>query len=439
MILRADAARIPLRDGAVHMVVTSPPYWGLRSYPAPPLIWGGEPACAHRAVDSGAFCACGAWRGQLGLEPVPELYVEHLVDVFREVWRVLRDDGTLWLNLGDSYITAPHGNGATADPKWPGGRDRAADMVNRAGPRIGQRSSFRRDRRPREDEPHRPAPGLKSKDMVGIPWRVAFALQTDGWTLRSDIVWSKPNPMPESVTDRPTKAHEYLFLLAKRERYYYDAEAIKEPAKPESEERYRYAFSGAPEGRKDPNGHERIVPEGMREFTSTRNRRTVWEIPTQPYPEAHFATFPEDLVVPCILAGTSERGCCVACGAPWRRVTEQVSVERGLEYTGKHAASDEYAAGRRMLGAAAAGRAAGLPHDNPIPPTVTIGWGPGCDCAGGGSGTPGFTRPLVLDPFAGSGTVGEVCHRLGRRFVGLELAEAYVALANRRAAQLGLL
>lgn len=390
MIVNADARQIPLAAGAVHCVVTSPPYWGLRDY---------------------------GTVGQLGLEPTPEEYVANMMAVFREVWRVLRDDGTLWLNLGDSYATN-------------GGAGYQGKNGQRADRRFTQESL--RHRLNRETR-NRPGEILKPKDLVGIPWRVAFALQADGWYLRSDVIWSKPNPMPESVTDRPTKAHEYLFLLAKSNRYFYDAEAIKDPA--------TYAGKVVSLGDKSLSRGQAagagIDPSGNGTASSVtvapgRNRRSVWEIATQPYPEAHFATFPEALVEPCVLAGTSERGVCSQCGAPWERVTERQVPERGPEYNGKHAASADDAAGRRILGAVAAGRAAGLPHDNPIATTRTTGWQPTCACAAL------TTHPLVLDPFAGSGTVGLVCHRLGRRFVGTDLKPDYCRMAYARTAQLGL-
>jgi len=230
-----------LPEASVQCCVTSPPYWGLRDYGT--ASWdGGDPSCAHagrpkpRQDTSGATkrfaesrgtqaskraysvpvlveCRCGARRvdAQIGLEATPSAYVQALVHIFRAVRRVLRDDGTLWLNLGDSYVTKPIGAGSTHDPKWPMGRNRSEGF--RAG----------RTNRPSDL-------GLKHKDMVGIPWRVAFALQADGWYLRSDIIWSKPNPMPESITDRPTKSHEYIFLLTKNPRYFYDQKAIAEPA-----------------------------------------------------------------------------------------------------------------------------------------------------------------------------------------------------------------
>lgn len=222
---------------SVQCVVTSPPYWGLRDYGVP---------------------------GQLGLERTPEEYVEKMVAVFREVRRVLRKDGTVWLNLGDSYAHSSSGS----DVRNVGGFQ--GEQI-RANPKMADAYQTRK-----KDLPD----GLKPKDLVGIPWRVAFALQADGWWLRSDIVWAKPNPMPESIRDRPTRAHEYIFLLTKSERYYYDQDAIREPLA-------------------DPEALARIAAQGA-------NARTVWTIPTEPYPEAHFATFPTELARRCILAGTKE-------------------------------------------------------------------------------------------------------------------------------------
>jgi len=247
---------LTLADESVQTVVTSPPYWGLRDY----------------GVD-----------GQIGLEPTPELYVENMVSIFRDVRRVLRSDGTLWLNMGDSYAGSGAGGGG-----------------NRKGNEHGQHNAVAKKGRPSALPTHKP------KDLVGIPWRVAFALQADGWYLRCDIIWSKPNPMPESVTDRPTKAHEYIFLLTKSARYYYDAEAISEPANIHIGQVLANRESGTGKargmyGQADRQGNFKPAPSG-------RNKRSVWEIPTQPYSEAHFATFPEALVRPCILAGTSEAG-----------------------------------------------------------------------------------------------------------------------------------
>lgn len=348
-ILQGDARErlAALPDASVQCCVTSPPYFGLRDY-------------GHD--------------GQIGLEPTPAAYVSALVAVFDEVWRVLRDDGVLWLNLGDTYAgargQASRGGPPSASSTLQGNGHRGG------GPKLRQMTSSRR----RDDEPLPRSDfaydGLKPKDLIGIPWRVAFALQDAGWYLRSDVVWHKPNPMPESVTDRPTKAHEYVFLLTKAEGYYYDAEAIAEPASSAMIEQMMRAYDG--QGVKDydsagvqnpsdvkrriiagksgnkerrygdqvgsPNAHMgRSFPwEGV-----TRNKRTVWTVTTQPFPGAHFAVMPEKLVEPCILAGSR-------------------------------------------------------PGD------------------------------VVLDPFSGAGTVGAVAVRLGRSFIGTELNPEYVGIARSR-------
>jgi DNA modification methylase len=251
-------------SSSVHTCITSPPYFGLRDY-------------GHD--------------GQIGLEQTPDEFVAKLVDVFREVRRVLRDDGTVWLNLGDSYAGAGP-SGASYESET---TKRRAEMKSDGSFRISKTLASRgltyADKKPI------PPPGLKKKDLIGIPWRVAFALQADGWYLRQDIIWHKPSPMPESVRDRCTKAHEYVFLLSKNEKYYFDAEAIKEPA------------VQAGRVRADRMGGNKYV-EGVKHsdgsvFTGsdTRNKRSVWTVTTKPYKGAHFATFPPDLIEPCVLAG----------------------------------------------------------------------------------------------------------------------------------------
>lgn len=243
---------IPNRS--VQCCVTSPPYFGLRDY-------------GHD--------------GQIGLEDSPDAYVKKMVDVFREVHRVLRDDGVLWLNLGDSYSS----NGTT---RWPNSNDGYGNGYGKSGAWKG-------------GEHIRPkGGGLAPKQLIGIPWRVAFALQADGWYLRQDIIWHKPNPMPESVTDRCTKAHEYLFMLTKSARYYYDHETIKEPSvmKPQNRSTRR---SDHPKGDIGRSAHVR--PEGGTSYES-RNRRSVWTVATRPYKGAHFATYPPALIEPCILSGS---------------------------------------------------------------------------------------------------------------------------------------
>lgn len=244
-------------DQSVHCVVTSPPYFGLRDY---------------------------GMAGQIGLEPTPDAYVAEMVAVFRDVRRVLRDDGTLWLNLGDSYAGGGKGGNPPTSPHQMQ-RTNAGSLSMQSSETHGRKQLF----------------GLKPKDLIGIPWRVAFALQADGWYLRSDIIWHKPNPMPESVTDRPTKSHEYLFLLTKSERYYYDADAIAEPALNAGKEVHTNGNDGMAhnsDGNRTRDGFRRGVTVG-----DTRNKRTVWTVPTAPFKGAHFATFPPALIEPCILAG----------------------------------------------------------------------------------------------------------------------------------------
>lgn len=415
-MLRADARHIPLADGSVHCVMTSPPYWALRDYKLEPSVWGGVPGCGHEWGDyspSGTFCQqCGAWRGVLGLEPTPDLYVQHIVEVFREVGRVLRDDGTLWLNLGDSYNAA--------------GRD-----IH--GTRIGEKQGSNRASATGEDHCRPSADALKPKDLCGIPWRVAFALQADGWYLRSDIIWAKPNPMPESVTDRPTKAHEYVFLLSKREMYFYDTEAIREVTGNEmtwdewdnnrkswGEPRTNSAGvleSYAGDAKKD----------GGRSHPLGRNARTVWEIPTEAFPESHFATFPTELARRCIAAGSSERGCCPRCRAPWGRVSvdtpeyaEFKSAERERKGTGM-------GTGMRSDSLECFGLTRGRGNKSVSAQRETLGWQPTCRCDAG--------EPIpctVLDPFVGSGTVGEVAFMMGRSFVLLDLKPEYLEMMRRR-------
>lgn len=302
-ILQGDVLKMLRRlpDGEVNCCVTSPPYWQLRDYQT---------------------------KGQMGMEKTPQEYIAKVVEVFREVRRVLRKDGTLWLNIGDSY-----NNGRTGGHGDTGGGDKST-LQSPAG----------RGKCPTKKHTD---PKLKIKDMVGIPWRVAFALQADGWYFRSDIIWAKPNPMPESCRDRPTKAHEYLFLFAKSKKYFYDFKAIQEPGvygAPNEPDKIKspngqgfsrknrkpagWADNGSHtaaswgteknQGRKDKQrGHSRRH-EGFNErwdlmtkeeqTSVMRNKRSVWNIPTCPYPEAHFATFPPDLVIPCVTAGSPKGG-----------------------------------------------------------------------------------------------------------------------------------
>ena len=402
-----------LPSESVHCCVTSPPYWGLRSYHL--QRWdGGDPDCEHqldtqhqkqgatsirkgrsnveaqRNETTDCGCACGAQRvvvdGGIGLEPTFDGHLENLVAVFREVRRVLRDDGTLWLNYGDAYTS--------------GGRTSYVpdSSINTAARANGQRSPM-------------PA-GLKPKDLMMMPARVAMALQADGWWLRSEIIWHKPNPMPESVTDRPTNAHEKMFLLTKSARYFYDAEAVRVAHAREwdaatndksvHEKTAKYQAIGHCDGptsfRKDSRDY------------SGANLRNVWTIATHSFKDAHFATFPPALVEPCIKAGTSERGVCGECGAPWKRQVETKNG-RGRSW---HDHVDDQSRGQR-------GDSCPDGYER-----TTTGWVPTCEHKAD-------TVPaVVLDCFAGSGTIGLVADRLQRDSVLIELSPEYAEMAGRR-------
>ncbi len=403
---------------SVHCCVTSPPYWGLRDY-------GTE--------------------GQLGLEPTPDEYVANMVNVFRAVRRVLRADGTLWLNIGDSYAPVNYGANAKLRQESPNSDQTMQGKANHWAADIGGSRSQQMSK-------GAAANGIKQKDLCGIPWRLAFALQADGWYLRSDIIWAKPNPMPESVTDRPTKAHEYLFLLTKSPRYYFDQDAIREDYTPDDRRVTTVQSGNGAIGLKGVSERERWAHSG-------RNKRSVWEIATEAYPDAHFATFPQALVEPCVKAGTSEHGCCPVCGAPWEREVERVIPTDPGVINGKLKGNVPHHRG-------GSGRRLGQAYTDQLNanPPRTTGWKPACACSGGadgaglteaGANSPGLPatgeKPpssvssfadcvpcVVLDPFLGSGTTAQVARRLGRRSIGIELNPEYAQLAARRLQQLSL-
>jgi site-specific DNA-methyltransferase (adenine-specific) len=334
-----------LPDESVQCCITSPPYFGLRSY-----LDADHPDKA----------------AELGSEASPDAYVAEMVAVFRAVRRVLRDDGTLWLVLGDSF-----------------------------------------------------GPG---KQLQGIPWKVAFALQDDGWVLRSDICWNKANPMPESVTDRPTRSHEYIFLLSKKATYYYDADAIREPM----------AREWNPANNGGSWAHNECQPKGIAAHRNGkgypepnplgRNKRDVWTVATTPYAAAHFATFAPKLIEPCILAGTSAKGACPECGAPWRRIVERQG------YNGAGRADTSVYTGQAYTAPQSAPR--GPKSDFGEPSSVTTGWEPSCTC-----GRADTVPCVVLDPFAGAGTTLKVAKHHNRRGIGIELNADYCALITRRLEQ----
>ena len=396
-ILIGDARKrlAELPAGSVRTCITSPPYFGLRDYGT--ASWdGGDPECPHTGKpmatkaninrNSGGndvknalameffkeICGkCGAKRidSQIGLEKTTEDYIEEIVLLFREVWRVLIDDGTLWLNLGDSYG--------------------------------------------------------KEKQLQGIPWRVALALQADGWILRQDIIWAKPNPMPESVTDRCTKSHEYVFLLSKSPRYYYDHEAVKErgvmvagdsAGSKQRDTRETHGLGGGNSGISVAKA--KLAQELADKGYSTRNRRDVWTIASKPFKGAHFAVMPEALVEPCVLAGSSEKGKCSECGKPWMRMVKSTRLRRNeLDPSDSRYRPNTYkGAYENINGKGDAGYTI----------TETLGWEATCECDAE------IVPDTVLDPFTGSGTVAVVALRHGRNFVGTELNPEYGEIAKDR-------
>ena len=372
LLIRSDARHLPLADESVQCCVTSPPYWGLRSY------HGGE--------------------NMIGLEPTFEQHLENLVAVFREVRRVLRKDGTVWLNYGDAYAS----NGQ------PGGF-----AIGRAGVTVdGNRTETRE-----AAGVIRKADGigLKQKDLMLMPARLALALQADGWWVRSEVVWHKPNPMPESVTDRPTNAHEKVYLLTKSARYFYDAEAVRVPAI-----RAGCIAGGDPDRMKGSGAGAHITNTARMRSTpvaSHANLRNVWTIPTQGVSAAHFATFPERLVEPCILAGTSAEGACEKCGAPWERVVDKKRVPKPGE-------SKIYSLDPNRKGMRASSDATNIQSDNQTfcYDVTTTGWKPTCECEAP------KVPCTVLDPFVGSGTVCRVATRLNRRGIGCDLGYQEIAV-----------
>jgi len=453
-----------MEAGSVQCCVTSPPYWGLRDYGLEPVVWGGrDPACEHKWVrtqkppddkkcekcngagwlwwqeldhdphkdelgaiidDTQYSCdscrgtgwqgvpakeptdtcpRCRAWRGSLGLEPTVEFYVEHITEVFRGVRRVLRPDGCVFLNLGDSYAAAGYSR-----------QDNTGGATRQDGGK----------------QQHTAVPsGLKPKDLIGVPWRVAFALQADGWWLRSAVVWAKGvsmcptyagSVMPESCTDRPTSAYEMVFLLTKSARYFYDATAVKEANSATSHTGGQYVNEWKYAAIKDTRSSGMRV--GVPIPRNGRNLRNVWCINPQAFREAHFATFPEKLAETCVKAGSSHKAC-GACGAPWERVVE---TERTFESgSGKAGNMPEGKNGPGLQG----GGETGDVRRGPCVHTTTTGFQPTC------KHDDGMGRSLVLDPFAGSGTVGVVCKRLGRDFLGIEMNPDYCEMARKRLAR----
>jgi len=404
-----------LPEKSVHCCVTSPPYFALRDYKLPPSIWDATADCQHEWDDApyvrrsndnkrhkgtekqwtnagscgrdnpvhSAFCGkCGAWSGVLGLEPEPGLYVRHLVQVCREIKRVLRDDGTFWLNLGDSHAGSWGNYGGGNRGKGGGQREIttgskchqvAYDGLEGLRPPTSNKMG-----------------NIKPKDLIGIPWAVAFALREDGWWLRSDIVYNKVNALPESVEDRCTRSHEYIFMLAKSKHYFYDHIAVLEEFQGKDERKWAGSYD---ESGSILQGESNAGVMRTKRYPSTegRNRRSVWSLPTAVYVGAHYASFPEALVETPIKAGTSEYGCCAECGAPYQRKMLKPEMP-----------------------------------DSALTELFTQ-WVKTCHCA-----TKDVDKPVVLDPFCGTGTTLWVAKKLGRQSIGIDLSTDFCDLTTER-------
>ena len=399
-IYNCSCLNLPIADNSIDCVVTSPPYWGLRDYGTARWV-GGLDKCEHIANsnaiirDSGNslipgwnlkrrhakqkgyyyedYClTCGAKKidMQLGHEDSLDSYIQNLVEAFREVWRVLKPTGTVWLNLGDCYSNYRPGKGQKLVKQ-------TLSKTNQDLPEQTARRGNRID-------------GVKEKELIGIPWRVALALQADGWYLRQDIIWHKPNPMPESVKDRCTKSHEYIFLLTKDFKYYYDNEAIMEETK-----------TG--------NSNQR------------KNKRDVWTVPTKGYKGAHFAVFPETLITPCILAGSSAKGCCSECGSPYKRDFNIITKpERSTAKSRGNMLN--VIPGRDKLSRLNSKDMESIKKEFKE-------WVPTCNCQAS------IVPSVVLDIFSGSGTTVVTAIKNGRKGIGIELNKEYVELSIDRIKQ----
>lgn len=456
-----------LADKSVHMIVTSPPYYGLRAYGTDPQVWGGDPNCEHEwgevhppgyresdtnpgplqhegnkgreKLTSNVCSKCGAWRGELGLEPTPEMYIQHLTMIFREARRVLRDDGTLWVNIGDSYAGSWGAQGGVSNLKLP-----SADVYPSKSPL----------RKTHGD--------IKPKDLLEIPSLLAASLRSDGWYLRSRIPWIKRNALPSSVKDRPSSSIEYVFLLSKSKKYYYDYVAtmqlssesynkdkrprgvIRQCVNPTSKYPDEGQFAKKEPQKQDLCGNETLVGFNARCVDSGTGLRYMrdsdfffrtWQgllhnedgepmaliVNPKGYKGAHFACFPIKLVEPMIVAGTSEKGVCPECGAPWVRTIEK---KHTTEHTGEtETAYSEGSAANRLALLRQTARENGEEFQSCV---ETTGWQPTCTC--GNEPVPA----TVLDPFAGSCATGVACQWHNRNFIGLELKPEYCALGRKR-------
>jgi DNA modification methylase len=424
VLILNDCALSALRklpSGCVDALVTSPPYWGLRDYGIAPTDW---PACSYVPMPGLPAIEVPAETSCLGLEKTLHAFLAHLVLIFEEGRRVLKPTGSAWVNMGDGYANDCFGTGSTNNTN-------CKQLTN-------QGTAHKLT----EKERYRGIPNdLKKKDLIGQPWRVAFALQAAGWYLRQDNIWHKPNPMPESIRDRATKAHEYVFHLTKSERYYFDLDAWAEKASEGTHARLSQnveaqigserAHAGSKTNgtmkavcRKSIPQHDGKVKNNASMDTAlsvmplTRNKRSVWTVPTVAYSEAHYATYPPRLITPPILACTSAKGCCSQCGKPWERIIEKTGHVNKRE------------------AAHVPGNAKTKTDSTGWKPTMqsTDRWRPTCGCVVGFSESPECVPSIVLDPFGGSGTTAQVALEHGRRAILIERGPHNVELIHRRLA-----
>ena len=412
-----------LNDNTIDCVVTSPPYWGLRDY-GTASYEGGDPDCKHtitdgivdnknnklierpnRASDKKNCVRCGAKRidKQLGLEPTYQEHIQNIVELFRAIKPKLKDSATVWLNYGDSYASTVNGTKV---------KDQVKNKVQ-----FSSKYLIKGDDRTFRDKPFSTIQGsLKPKDLVMIPNRIAIALQDDGWWIRSEIIWHKPNPMPESTKDRPTSCHEKIWLITKSKKYYYDADAIREPVAKGTITRLSEKNLKNQKGSNRGNGGMRsngnMKPVGNME---TKNKRNVWTVTTKPCKEAHFATFPKDLIEPCIKAGCPEK-VCVKCGTPYVRNLKII-------FTPERKTRDNMV--NVIPGRDKPTRMNSKNMESLI--KKDLGFKKDCNCK-----TDEFKSGVVLDPFGGSGTTGIVASLNNRNAILIELNKEYISIANKR-------
>jgi len=389
-MIQGDALTVlrTMVSASAHCAITSPPYWSLRDYGCEGQF-GLEPV--HDCLGWATGARCG------------DCYICHMVQVFGELRRVLRDDGTLFVNEGDSYANNP------------------SSAVNRQG-LTGSLNNGKADfpvrTATRGSQQRARIPGsLKPKDLCGIPWRLALALQADGWYWRDCIVWDKPAPMPESVRDRCTKSWEPILMFSKSERYYFDGLAIAEASSNPDDNRKARQIAADYQERAVEDRIATMNPANAKPY-ATRNKRNVWRLPPMPVKDSHFATFPLELPETCLMAGTSERGVCPECGAPWTRLVERSGGDAEAAARPKHLQSDA-----STLSLSGNGSAEWADRGTRI---ETRGWQPSCKC--GAEPIPA----IILDPFAGSGTTGLAALKHGRRFIGIELSADYIKIAEKR-------